>query len=43
MRWRREETKIVLNEKWRNEISNSQLNEFERVAGKLNCSLGYND
>lgn len=41
MRWRRDETEIVLNDRWRDEISCSQLNTFERIAGNLNRMLGY--
>ncbi|MGB3223294.1 MAG: sulfotransferase [Desulforhopalus sp.] len=41
MRWRREERKIVLNNTWYNDISQSQLEDFEKVAGHINTRFGY--
>lgn len=41
MRLRRSETKIVINEKWKSELSQEELDEFEKIGGKLNRELGY--
>ena len=40
MRWRRDESKIVLNEEWKNAISTSQQDEFESIAGAMNAAFG---
>ena len=41
MRFRRGETKIVLDEKWKDELTTEQLGTFEAIGGKLNRRLGY--
>jgi len=41
MRFRREETAIVLEERWRSELSKEQRAQFERIAGPMNRRLGY--
>jgi hypothetical protein len=41
MRWRPEETRIILDDKWRHELQTKDLLTFERIAGKLNRKLGY--
>lgn len=39
----RDSRPIVLDEKWRRELSNEDLEVFERVAGTTNRRLGYSD
>jgi len=34
-------SKIVLDEKWKNNLDNTQLNEFYKYGGKINIELGY--
>jgi len=41
MRWRRDETEIVLDEKWRRELNTDDLATFEETAGKINNRIGY--
>jgi len=41
MRFRQQEAQIHLDERWRRELSNEDLKEFERVAGRLNRKLGF--
>lgn len=41
MRFRRDETTVKLDVQWKSQITESQLAEFDRVAGKLNRKLGY--
>jgi hypothetical protein len=41
MRFDNSNRKIELREHWRNELSEKQLEEFDRVGGELNRSLGY--
>ena len=41
MRWRRDEKEIVFDERWRRELTESDLMEFEAIAGNLNSRLGY--
>lgn len=41
MRKRMEENRIVLNERWKSELSSDDLLTFKSVAGKMNEKLGY--
>ena len=41
MRFRHGESKITLDERWREQLSQDELDEFERVAGRWNRRLGY--
>jgi hypothetical protein len=41
MRYRRAETAIKYNDDWKSNITNNELEVFERLAGKLNRKLGY--
>lgn len=41
MRFRREESEIHLDEKWKDEITAEEKALFESIAGKMNRSLGY--
>jgi len=41
MRFRRQESEIVLDERWRRELTPADLATFERSAGRLNRRLGY--
>lgn len=41
MRFRRSETEIVLDERWREELSREQRGAFESIGGRLNRRLGY--
>lgn len=41
MRLRRKENKIKLNDKWKNELSKTEFQVFDRIGGKLNRSFGY--
>lgn len=41
MRFRKSETTIKLDNKWMTQLSENDLGEFERVAGRMNRKLGY--
>ncbi len=43
MRLRPDETTIRLDEDWKRELSQDDLDSFERIAGKTNRRLGYGD
>lgn len=43
MRWRTSEKEIVLNESWKDQLSVSDRDIFESIAGQMNRSLGYCD
>jgi hypothetical protein len=40
MKWS-SKPRIELNEKWKKDISRKELNDFDKIAGKLNTSFGY--
>ena len=41
MRFRKEESVIKVDEKWRDEITDKEFELFENIAGKMNRSFGY--
>lgn len=41
MRFRKNETKIQLDERWRKQLSKEDLLIFDRIAGKMNRQFGY--
>lgn len=43
MRFRKTERSVTLDERWRDELGAEDLATFERIAGRLNRSLGYGD
>jgi hypothetical protein len=43
MRFRAEEGRIVLDERWRKQLSKEELRVFAQIAGRMNWQLGYLD
>lgn len=43
MRFRSEESRIRLDDRWRDQLSPSELEVFDGIAGRFNRSLGYTD
>jgi hypothetical protein len=41
MRWRSSEKDIVLDERWKDDLSMEDREHFNRVAGRLNARFGY--
>jgi hypothetical protein len=43
MRFRREETTVEFDERWRESLTQADLRAFDRIAGPMNRRLGYTD
>jgi len=41
MKFHKENNKIILDERWKNEMNVKDLAVFKKIAGKMNEKLGY--